>query len=171
MSNGLPSLFIGSSTEGLDIAYSVQENLDMEAEPTVWKQGIFQPSGNILAELLVESPAARLRRYEARWNDAELTTARRLVREQGVPMSRYELEAADAPAWAAFRKIYGFLDAMSDAVLAGDLDEADTRAAFGQAVVSVWKHAATAFAMPNHVADTWETPPAIARVANRWGAS
>jgi hypothetical protein len=131
-------------------------------EITTLVQGI-----TAVAPGLVESPAARLRRYEARWNDAELTTARRLVREQGVPMSRYELEAADAPAWAAFRKIYGFLDAVSDAVLAGDLDEADTRAAFGQAVVSVWKHAA----MPNHVADTWETPPAIAQVANRWGAS
>lgn len=48
----LPSLFIGSSVEGLDVAYALQEGLEFDTEPTVWSQGIFQPSRLVLDELL-----------------------------------------------------------------------------------------------------------------------
>lgn len=45
-----PRIFIGSSTESLNIAYAIQELLpDMEV--TVWTQGIFQLSNNILDNL------------------------------------------------------------------------------------------------------------------------
>jgi hypothetical protein len=37
-----PRLFIGSSEESLDYAYAIQQDLDDDAEVTVWKQGIFQ---------------------------------------------------------------------------------------------------------------------------------
>lgn len=48
----LPRLFIGSSAEGLNIAYGVQENLEFDAETTVWKQGIFKPTRQTLADIV-----------------------------------------------------------------------------------------------------------------------
>jgi CAP12/Pycsar effector protein, TIR domain len=36
-----PSLFIGSSTEGLRIAKAIQANLDASCETTLWSQGVF----------------------------------------------------------------------------------------------------------------------------------
>ena len=51
-----PRVFVGSSVEGLDIAYSIQENLDFDAEVTVWTQGIFNPSDVVLAKLLESVP-------------------------------------------------------------------------------------------------------------------
>lgn len=50
-----PRIFIGSSVEGLKVAYAVQQNLAHDAETTVWDQSIFELSrtnieslGNIL---------------------------------------------------------------------------------------------------------------------------
>jgi CRP/FNR family cyclic AMP-dependent transcriptional regulator len=41
MTERLPSLFIGSSTEGLDIAREVQLRLQGDAITTIWKDGVF----------------------------------------------------------------------------------------------------------------------------------
>ena len=48
----LPALFIGSSVEGLDAAYGIQQALEYDVEPTVWSQGIFRPSQAVLSELV-----------------------------------------------------------------------------------------------------------------------
>jgi CAP12/Pycsar effector protein, TIR domain len=47
-----PRIFIGSSTEALDIAYAIQENLDYDSNSTVWTQGIFEISSNSLDDLV-----------------------------------------------------------------------------------------------------------------------
>lgn len=50
-----PSIFIGSSVEGLDVAYSLQQSLEFESEPTVWSQGIFLPTHTTLTDLVAEA--------------------------------------------------------------------------------------------------------------------
>lgn len=47
-----PRIFIGSSVEGLDLAYAIQENLNYDANLTVWNQGIFKLSSNALDDLI-----------------------------------------------------------------------------------------------------------------------
>jgi hypothetical protein len=47
-----PTLFVGSSSESLDIAYAVQRNLEDVAEVVVWTQGIFELSKSYLESLV-----------------------------------------------------------------------------------------------------------------------
>jgi hypothetical protein len=47
-----PKLFIGSSSEALEVANAIQENLTHDAEVTVWNQGIFKLSSTSLNDLV-----------------------------------------------------------------------------------------------------------------------
>lgn len=49
-----PRVFIGSSSEGLDIAEAIQENLDKLCEVTPWNQGFFGPGSGTLQTLVAE---------------------------------------------------------------------------------------------------------------------
>lgn len=284
MTARLPALFIGSSTEGLNTAYAVQQAIEYDAEPTVWTQGIFQPSqntlsalveslprfefaafvfspddtvklrgthfpavrdnvifelglfmgalgpgrcfclvprnvepprlpsdlagittlsynaarsdGNLLAALgpacndmrnaikrqamrtpavssatgpvpTMEIPAEKLRRYLVSWNGEVLAKARQLVRN-GVPMAITEVDEDSQPEWDAFQKIFYFLESLSAAVLAGEIESDTAKETFGTALTNVWKHAYTALATPNHADDRWNPPPNIAQVYELW---
>ena len=54
-----PSLFIGSSTEKLKLAYAIQENLEHDCETTVWTQGIFS-----LTKATLESFMSKLQKSD-----------------------------------------------------------------------------------------------------------
>ncbi|WP_158941170.1 nucleotide-binding protein [Burkholderia sp. S171] len=47
-----PKIFIGSSREGIPIANAIHSNLTDDAECTVWKDGVFQPSSSTLFDLM-----------------------------------------------------------------------------------------------------------------------
>jgi hypothetical protein len=49
-----PRVFIGSSGEGLSVAYALQANLERDAEVTVWTQDCFRPTEFTLESLLKE---------------------------------------------------------------------------------------------------------------------
>src|ERR1700752_1196730 len=46
-----PRVFVGSSKEGLPIAYAIQEELEFDCEMTVWPQDIFDPGRTTLEAL------------------------------------------------------------------------------------------------------------------------
>jgi Predicted nucleotide-binding protein containing TIR-like domain len=52
MSTRRPSVFIGSSREGLGVAQAIQVNLDHACESAVWSQGVFGLSGGTLETLV-----------------------------------------------------------------------------------------------------------------------
>ena len=53
-----PALFIGSSTEGSPIARALQAELDHQCEPTLWSQGVFEPSGTTIGDLLAAAESS-----------------------------------------------------------------------------------------------------------------
>jgi predicted nucleotide-binding protein len=59
MSTARPSVFIGSSTEGLGVAKAIQMNLDHVCTSVIWSQGVFG-----LSEGTLEALAERLEEFD-----------------------------------------------------------------------------------------------------------
>jgi hypothetical protein len=56
MSDRRPSVFIGSSSEGQEIAKAIQVNLDRSCEVTLWSQGVFGLGEGTLESLVDKAP-------------------------------------------------------------------------------------------------------------------
>jgi len=273
-----PSLFIGSSIEGLDVAYALQENLEYDTEPTVWPQGVFQPTSSTLSDLLsvarstdfaafiftpddvrimreehgatprdnvvfelglligargpercfvvmprdievqlpsdllgltaltylsnrqdgnlisalgpasnkirramqrvgrattvqflpgpsAPTPSEETANFIRNWNSGDLLAARECLRG-GMPMHVMEDETGEAT--AAMRRLFAFLESMSDGVLSGRLAEAEARAEFAAPLHSIWQYAYTFLAPLNHADEWWDPRPKIAELDQRW---
>ena len=50
-----PALFVGSSSEGLDLARAVRALLDEDAEVTLWKEGLFDIGSTFIDSLIKQS--------------------------------------------------------------------------------------------------------------------
>ena len=46
-----PRVFIGSSTEGLDLARAIEEHLVQDTEPVLWTNDVFSPSSTTIESL------------------------------------------------------------------------------------------------------------------------
>lgn len=54
---GLPRVFIGSSTESREVAFAIQENLEHDAKCVVWSQGVFELSHTAVEDLTKQLPS------------------------------------------------------------------------------------------------------------------
>ena len=193
MSLPRPSLFIGSSTEGLAVAHALQELLHHDMDPTVWSQGLFQPTASLLARqyrsvrdnvvfeyglfvgtlglerCLLLTPFAApdevLHRFTHSWDTEPLSNDRAVLKAGvGGPMDD------DFPREAILR-VFAFLEAVSDAVLSGRIPEPQAQSAFGPVVKLFWPNAATLLAFPGPAAELWNPPPQLANLYTRWEAT
>jgi len=258
-----PRIFIGSSAERLDVAHTIRQLLEFDADATVWTQGLFEPSrqdvvdllaaarshrlavfaftGDDLARLRLErmraardavmfelglfigavgpdrcfmvvprdadalstdltgmtllacglgqserdplaalapvcgrirraiaagppGPAERAQHYVEAWNASDLMEVRRALRELALDPFDPEFEELRP----ALRRLFAFLESMSDAVLSGRIDEHAARMAFEKPVQTLWPRLRALLAPPIEANGWWDPPPDLARLDARW---
>lgn len=99
------------------------------------------------------------------WESPTLVNYREKLRA-GVAM--HILEDADGDARQAARSVFRFLDNMSEALLAGRLDETRCKAKFEKPVQNMWAFGSVYFAPLNQADEAWDPLPAIAQLDRRW---
>lgn len=102
--------------------------------------------------------------YVLSWNGPSLSTARDQIRIAPSDPYGEEFELVRP----AFKQVFAFLESLSDAVLAGAVDEGRAKATFGASLVSFWPAAAGLLAPPNHRDDWWDPAPRMAVLCGRW---
>lgn len=109
-----------------------------------------------------EAAALTLGDYIAGW-DGRLSDA---FQRLSLPLDPYD---EDTPAArAVLRRVFGFLDNLSDAVLSGDIDEVASKQAFRDTILNAWPSLAINLAPPNHVDDFWRPQPRLSELYVRW---
>ena len=101
-----------------------------------------------------------LEEFVETWNGPELMQSRDKI--QSMPLGEF------GPERDALGQVFAFLESLSDAVLAGRIDEREARIHFGEAIPSVWSVAFTELAPPNHADEWWDPLPKIAQLSQRW---
>ena len=105
-----------------------------------------------------------LEAYIEAWNGISLTEARQAIRT--VVLDHYSDE------WHGqredFKKVFVFLESLSDAILAGVVDEKQARHLFGDTVKTFWPVACVMLGPPNQADEWWDPLPNIAELYKRW---
>jgi hypothetical protein len=107
--------------------------------------------------------------YIDQWNSGALADARTAVRT--MPSSPYGYDDEELEAHRALRRLFTFLEGLSDAVLSGELNETAARSVFQQPVAILWPHMYTLLAPANHAEDWWRPLPRLADLYRRWGGA
>lgn len=102
------------------------------------------------------------------WSGPRLSEARAAVRE--LPSNPYGYDEGEVAAHEGLRRIFAFLEGVSDAVLSGEIDEGVARSVFERPVQILWPHMYTLLAPANHADEWWDPLPKLAQLHKRWSA-
>ncbi len=122
-----------------------------------------QPMALIKSAPSPTTQSSRLQHYLARWQTSPLIDDRALLRA-GVVLDPGD----ESLPRGSLRRVFNFLESVSEAVLSNAVDEAIARQAFGPALLLFWPHAAALLASPGPVEEFWNPMPRIAELYERW---
>jgi hypothetical protein len=103
--------------------------------------------------------------FIAAWEAPDSVRDRRVLRA-GIPIHVSEDEKGDST--AALQRVFALLESVSDAVLAGQIDEDAARQVFASPISLIWQCVYTYLAPPNHADEWWTPKPKIAELNVRW---
>lgn len=105
------------------------------------------------------------KRFLDDWNDGPVALAWERLQ---LPTPMHAVEDEDGAATEAIKTVFGFLNSMAEALLAGRIDEDKTRPVFEKPVRQLWARAFTYLAPLNQADEAWTPLPSIALLDRRW---